>query len=133
MDQIQLGAKQGPNDPITATEKVQLFLGRRWESHDQTFVAAQEAVGQAVGQITKAEQCKFSASVQTLFKNALEPQADNIVSEITQGHLKLGNPNKEQREALVSKLYNALITAHFLVTILTTVGAKVLFLQDLLG
>jgi hypothetical protein len=127
LDQIQLGAKQGPHDPVKAAETVQFFLDQRWESHDQTYVAAQEAVGQAVGQITKAERCKFSAGVHTLFKNVLEPQADSILRGIAQGHLKLGNPDTEQREALTSKLYNALTVAHFLVSIQTIAGTKVLF------
>lgn len=125
MEHINLGAEQTPSDPAKAAGKLQLFLGQRWDSHEQTLSSAQEAVGHAVGQLTKADQHKFSAAAKTLFRNVLKPEATSVLSEINQGHLKLGNPDKEQREALTSKLYNVLTTAHLLVSTMTMSGANV--------
>lgn len=133
MEHVTLGAgEEATSNSASAAVRVQAFLDKRWEGHEQILSSAQEAVGHAVGQLTRAELCKFSAAANTLFKSVLKPEAESILKAIDLGHMKLGNPNKEQREALTSKLYNMLTAAHVLVSTMTISGTKVLILYTLL-
>ena len=125
MEQVQLGAELSPNEPVSAAERVQRFLEQGLAAHEQTLNAAQEAVGHAVGQLSRGEKRKFWSAVKTLFKDVLKPEAESILGEINEGHLQLRHPNKEQRAALTSKLYNVLNAAHLLVSILMMSGTKV--------
>ena len=129
LEQVQLGAELNHSDTISATDRVQLFLGQTLETHEQTLSSAQESVGHAVGQLSRGEKCEFSPAVRMLFTSVLKSEAESILSEINQGHLQLRHPNKGQRAALTSKLYNVLTTAHVLVSILMMSGAKVCSLR----
>ena len=125
LEQVQLGAELSSSDTVSASDRVHRFLGQTLESHEQILSSAQEAVGHAVGQLSGGEKCQFSPAVRKLFTSVLKSEADNVLSEINKGHLQLRHPNKEERAALTSKLYNVLTTAHLLVSILMISGAKV--------